>query len=51
MTCGGPDYCRETLEELASTYDINEISVVNVTHNFEPEIRNYYLLASGFDLS
>jgi luciferase family oxidoreductase group 1 len=51
MICGTPDYCRETLEQLASTYAVDEISVVNVTHDFEPRIRSYELLASSFEFS
>ena len=51
MICGTPDDCRENLEQLAATYAVDEISVVNVTHDFEPRLRSYELLASSFGLS
>ena len=51
MICGDPDYCRQSLEQLASDYAVDEISVVNVTHDFEPRIRSYELLANSFELS
>ena len=51
MICDTPEYCRESLGQLASNYDVNEISVVNVTYDFEPRIRSYELLASGFEFA
>lgn len=48
MICGSPEQCREVLETLASTYDVDEIAVVNVTHAFEPRARSYQLLADAF---
>ena len=50
MICGNPGYCRETLEQLASSYTVEEISVVNVTYAFETRNRSYERLVSSFEL-
>ena len=50
MICGTGQFCREELERLSSHYGVQEISVVNVTHDFEARIRSYRLLAAACDL-
>jgi luciferase family oxidoreductase group 1 len=49
IICGTPEDCRQELEQLAKHYKVDEITIVNVTHDFEPRLRSYELLASGFD--
>ena len=51
MICGTGQACREKLEQLSSHYGVEEISVVNVTHDFEARIRSYELLAAACDMT
>ena len=48
MICGTADFCWSALNELAKKYGVDEISVINVTYDFEPRLRSYELLASCF---
>lgn len=51
MICGSGQYCREKLEGLSAHYGVEEISVVNVTHDFGARIRSYELLAAACELA
>lgn len=50
MICDTPQNCRERLEHTSRHYGVEEISVVNVTHDFKARIRSYELLADAFEL-
>jgi luciferase family oxidoreductase group 1 len=50
MICDTPQNCRERLEQISRHYGVEEISVVNVTHDFDARIRSYELLAGACDL-
>lgn len=50
MVTGTPEHCRETLEAQAAFYDVDEVIVVAVTHNFEKRQESYRKLAQAFQL-
>lgn len=50
IVTGTPEECRETLETQASHYDVDEVMVVAVTHNFEKRCDSYSKLAKAFAL-
>ena len=45
MVLGTPAQCREELEHIAKTFDVDELMIVNVTHSFKPRISSYQMLA------
>ena len=47
---GTPQHCRERLEELARTYDVDEFIVLTITFDAEARRHSYELLAEVFDL-
>lgn len=47
---GTPEQVRERLEALAAAYDVGEVVVVTITHDFGARKRSYELLASVFEL-
>lgn len=51
MVLGTPEACREELERQAAFYDVDEIVVVAVTHNFEKRRQSYEKLAGVFELN
>ncbi len=51
MVTGTPEQCRTQLEEQAAFYDVDEIIVVAVTHEFEKRRQSYEKLAQAFDLN
>lgn len=51
MITGTPEYCRGVLEQQAAFYDVDEVVVVAVTHNFEKRRESYEKLAQAFDLN
>lgn len=50
MITGTPAYCREVLESQAKFYDVDEVVVVAVTHDFDKRRQSYEKLAQAFDL-
>ncbi len=48
MICGDAGECWGALEKLADKYKVDEISVVNVTHDFSARLHSYEQLASRF---
>ena len=48
---GSPEECKQQLEKLARQYQVDEISLVTVTHTFEERLRSYELLAGAFGLA
>jgi luciferase family oxidoreductase group 1 len=51
MVLGTPEQCRETLEQQAAYYDVEEVVVVAVTHSFDKRRESYRKLAEVFDLN
>ena len=47
---GTPGAVRERLRALAAEYDVDELVVVTITHEFKARLRSYELLAEAFDL-
>lgn len=48
MVTGTPAECRETLENQANYYDVDEILAVAVTYNFQKRYESYQKLADAF---
>ena len=48
---GTPSQCRDKLEAIARTYDVDEIIVLTITHDPAARRRSYELLAHAFDLT
>jgi luciferase family oxidoreductase group 1 len=46
MTCGTPDQCAEEMTQLANEYNLNEISIVTVSYDFNQRKESYRLLAN-----
>lgn len=46
MTYGTPEQCAEEITGLASTFGVNEIGIVTVTHDFEQRKESYRLIAN-----
>ena len=47
---GEPAAIRDELEQLAAGYGVDELLIVNVTHDHEARRRSYALLADAFSL-
>jgi len=47
---GTPGEVRQRLLALAAEYDVDELVVVTITHEFKARLRSYELLAEAFDL-
>ena len=47
---GTPDQVKLRLEELAAAFDVDEIVVVTICHDFDARVRSYELLAESFAL-
>lgn len=50
MVLGTPKECKEQIENLAHTYGVDEVIIVNVTYSFKQRVRSYELLAEEFEL-
>ena len=48
---GDPHHVKGRLEDLAAEYEVDEIIVLTITHDYADRIRSYELLAEVFDLS
>ena len=48
MITGTPEKCRQQLEDQAHYYDVNEVMIVAVTHDFEKRRKSYQKLAECF---
>ena len=48
MVTGTPVECRETLENQANYYDVDEVLAVAVTYNFQKRYESYQKLADAF---
>lgn len=48
MVTGTPAECRETLENQANYYDVDEVLAVAVTYNFQKRYESYQKLAEAF---
>ena len=51
MISGTPDQVKQKLEQLASSYSVDELMIVTITHSFEDRLRSYQLLAEAFELA
>ncbi len=51
MISGTPDQVKEKLENLANDYDVDELVLVTITHDFEDRLESYKLLADAFSLN
>lgn len=49
MVLGAPEQVIERLEELARRFDVDELVVVSITHDFKARCRSYELLAQARD--
>ena len=47
---GTPEQVKAQLTELAAAYDVDELIVVTITHDFADRLRSYELLAQVFEL-
>jgi luciferase family oxidoreductase group 1 len=47
---GTPDLVREALLAMARAYDVDELVIVTITHDFKARVRSYELLADAFGL-
>ena len=47
-TVGTPEQCWQEIEQLATTFDCDEIATITVTHSHEDRMDSYRLLASQF---
>jgi luciferase family oxidoreductase group 1 len=47
---GTPEAVREQLETMARLYEVDELVVVTITHDFKARVRSYELLADAFGL-
>ena len=47
---GDPDVVKRGILELAEKYDIDEVIVLTITHDYEDRKRSYELLAEAFEL-
>ncbi|MDX1808332.1 MAG: LLM class flavin-dependent oxidoreductase [Sulfurospirillaceae bacterium] len=50
MILGNAKECREKIEKLAASYDVDEVMIVNVTYSFKDRVKSYELLAKEFEL-
>lgn len=50
MILGTPKECKEQIEFLAKTFEVDEVMIVNVTYSFAHRKRSYELLAKEFNL-
>lgn len=51
MVWGKPDEIRSKIEKLADEYDVDEVIIVTITHDFADRLRSYELLADVFDIA
>jgi luciferase family oxidoreductase group 1 len=47
---GTPETVREQMEQMARAYEVDELVVVTITHDFKARVRSYELLAEAFGL-
>ena len=47
---GTPEQVKARLEALAAEYDVDELVIVTITHDFKARLRSYELLAEAFGL-
>ncbi len=47
---GDPDVVKRGILEIAQRYDVDEVIVLTITHDYEDRKRSYELLAGAFDL-
>ena len=47
---GDPDVVKRGVLEIAATYDVDEVIVLTITHDYEARKRSYELLAEAFEL-
>jgi luciferase family oxidoreductase group 1 len=47
---GTPEVVREQLEAMARLYEVDELVVVTITHDFKARVRSYELLADAFGI-
>ncbi|MCA1012914.1 LLM class flavin-dependent oxidoreductase [Halobacillus halophilus] len=50
MIVGSPDRVKQEIEELAESYQVNEIIINTIVSPFEERLRSYELLAEAFQL-
>lgn len=51
MVSGTPKQVRQKLEDMAETYEVDELVIVTITHSFEDRKTSYKLLAEAFSLT
>ncbi len=50
MISGTPDSVKEEIEKIAEAYEVDEVVIATITHDFEDRTRSYELLAEAFEL-
>jgi luciferase family oxidoreductase group 1 len=48
---GDPEQVRRKLLEVADKYEVDELKIVTITHEFDARLRSYELIAHAFELS
>lgn len=51
VVSGTPEKVKDELERLAADYQVTEIVVATITHDFDDRLHSYELLADAFDLT
>jgi luciferase family oxidoreductase group 1 len=51
MVSGTPEQVKTKLTALAEAYDVDELVIVTITHDFEDRIKSYELLAHVFEIA
>jgi luciferase family oxidoreductase group 1 len=51
MVVGSPERAKAALLALADAYDVDELVVVSICHDFEARLRSYELIAQAFGLA
>ncbi len=50
MVAGTPEQVKEKLTDMAAAYNVDELVIVTITHDFADRLRSYELLAQVFEL-
>ncbi len=50
MVSGTPEQVKDKLTDLADIYDVDEIIIATITHDFQDRLRSYQLISEVFEL-
>ncbi|MDT8858965.1 LLM class flavin-dependent oxidoreductase [Alkalihalobacillus sp. MEB130] len=51
MIVGDPKKVKKSIESLATTYDVNEVIIITITHDFQARMRSFELVANMFQMN